>query len=113
MKKLIFISFIALTIFTFSCKKDNGGMHTVKYTIQGTSNSNVTYIDASGNTQSATNVTSSWTYSFSSSNHGMALTLTAVSSDASQIGGKIFIDGMQMAQKNGAAGSVSISAVLP
>ena len=114
MKKIIFVSFIVLiSIFTFSCKKDNGGMHTVRYTIQGTSSSNVTYTDANGNIQTVTNAAASWTYSFSSSDHGMMLKLTVISSDASQVGGKIFIDGMQTAQQNGATGSVSISAALP
>jgi len=114
MKKYLFISLIALIcMFTFSCKKSDSGLHTVKYTIQGTSKSNITYSDANGNTQSANNVNASWTYEFTSSDHGLALKLTVISTDGSSIGGKIFIDGNQSAQQNGATGSVSISSVLP
>jgi hypothetical protein len=114
MKKLILIAFIALiSIVAFSCKKDSSGMLTVKYTIQGTSKSTVTYSDASGNMQTVNNADASWTNTFSSSNHGMALKLTVISTDGSQVGGKIFIDGTQSAQQNGVTGSVSISSTLP
>ena len=88
-------------------------MHTVKYTIQGTSKSNVTYSDANGNTQTATAVDASWTYTFTSSNHGLALKLADVSSDGSQVGAKIFIDGNQSAAQNGVTGTVSVSSTLP
>ncbi|GAC1311356.1 MAG: hypothetical protein NVSMB24_30660 [Mucilaginibacter sp.] len=101
-----------ISVFTFSCKKDNGA-HAVKYTIQGTGKSNVTYSDADGNLQTATGVDASWTYTFMSSNHGLKLRLTDVSSDGSQVGAKIFIDGNQSAQQNGVTGSVSITSVLP
>jgi hypothetical protein len=114
MKKFIFFSLIALiSVFTFSCKKDSGGVHTVKYTIQGTAKSNVTYSDANGNMQTATAVDASWTYSFTSGNHGLALKLAVVSSDGSQVGGKIFIDGNQSAAQNGVTGSVTVTSVLP
>jgi len=114
MKKFIPMALIALiSIFTFSCKKDSNGPHTVKYTIQGTAKSTVTYSDASGNMQTVTNADASWTNTFSSGNHGMALRLTVVSADGSQVGGKIYIDGTQSAQQNGATGSISISSTLP
>lgn len=114
MKKFLFISLVALiSISAFSCKKNDSGVHTVKYTIQGTSKSNITYSDANGNMQSANNVDASWTYEFTSSDHGLALKLTVISTDGSSVGGKIFIDGNQSAQQNGATGNVSISSVLP
>jgi hypothetical protein len=114
MKKLLFSALIALiSVCAFSCKKDSSGVHTVKYTIQGTSKSNVTYSDANGNMQTATAVDASWTYSFTSSNHGLTLKLTDVSSDGSQVGAKIFIDGNQSAAQNGVTGNVSVSSVLP
>jgi len=114
-KKFIFYSFLALiSIATFSCKKDSSGMHTVKYTIQGTAKSTVTYTDQNGNVQTVSNADASWTTSFTSSNHGLVLKLTAVSVDGtSNVGGKIFIDGNQSAQSNGNASSIAISAVLP
>lgn len=114
MKKIIFYSlFVLIATFTFSCKKDSSNTHTVKYTIQGTSKTTVTYTDANGNVQSVTNADASWTTGFSSSNHGMVLKLTVVSVDGSSVGGKIFIDGQQSAQSNGATGNISISSVVP
>ncbi len=114
MKKFIFCTLItAISIFTFSCKKDST-QHTVKYTIQGTAKSNVTYTDQNGNIQSVNNVDASWTAGFSSSNHGLALKLTVISIDGtSNVGGKIFIDDNQTAQSNGNASSIAISATLP
>jgi len=46
MKKSIFLM-MALPLFIFSCKKDS--THTVKYSVQGTSKSNITYVDQNGN----------------------------------------------------------------
>ena len=113
MKKLIFLSFICLiTVFAISCKKSND-THIVKYTIQGTAKSTVTYTDQNGNVQTVTNADASWTSSFSSDKHGMVLKLTAVSVDGSNVGGKIFIDGNQSAQNNGNTSSIAISATLP
>ncbi len=114
MKKFLLFAVMAfISVSMFSCKKDSSGMHTVKYTIQGTSKSNVTYSDANGNMQTATAVDANWTYSFTSSNHGLALKLAVVSNDASQVGAKIFVDSNQSAAQNGATGSASISAILP
>ena len=113
MKKIIILSFFTLmAVFTFSCKKDDKS-HTVKYTIQGTAKSTVTYTDQSGNVQTVTNADASWTTSFTSTNHGLLLKLTAVSTDASNVGGKIFIDDNQVAQSNGNASNIAISATLP
>lgn len=114
MKKFIFSSFIVLiSLFIFSCKKDSNGMHTVKYTIQGPSKSNVTYSDANGNTQTAIGIDASWTYTFTSNVHGLVLKLVDVSADGGQVGAKIFIDGNQSAAQNGVTGTVSVSSVLP
>lgn len=113
MKKLIFIPlFVLITIFAFSCKK-NDSSHVVKYTIQGTAKSTVTYTDQNGNVQTVTNADASWTTSFSSTDHGLVLKLTAVSVDGSNVGGKIFIDDNQSAQSNGNASNIAISATLP
>jgi len=112
MKKVIFLFlFTLITVFTFSCKKDKP--HVVKYTIQGTANSNVTYTDQNGNVQTATNVDANWTTSFSSDDHGSILKLTVISVDGSNVGGKIFIDGNQTAQSNGNASNIAISVKLP
>jgi phage-related protein len=112
MKKIIFVSLFALmTVFTFSCKKSSS--HVVKYTIQGTAKSTVTYTDQNGNIQTVTNADASWTISFASTDHGEALKLTAITVDGSNVGGKIFIDGNQTAQSNGNASSITISATLP
>jgi hypothetical protein len=114
MKKMLFFSFLALvSVFTFSCKKDGNSTHTVKYTIQGSSKSNVTYTDQNGNVQSQNNEDANWTISFPSSHHGLLLKLTVVSSDGSPVGGKIFIDGNQSAQSNGTVSNIAISTVLP
>jgi len=109
--KSIFAFALLLSVAMFSCKKDNN-THTVKYTTQGTSKSNITYVDGNGNTQTVTNADANWTTSFSSSRHGMLLRLTVISLDNNPIGGKIYIDGQQQAQNDGAA-SVNITAALP
>jgi hypothetical protein len=112
MKKIIFFSLFTLfTIFTFSCKKSSS--HVVKYTIQGTAKSTVTYTDSNGNTQTVANADASWTTSFASTENGLALKLTVISIDGSNVGGKIFIDGNQTAQNNGNSSNISISATLP
>jgi hypothetical protein len=112
MKKIILYSFLLMiTVFTFSCKKDSS--HMVKYSIQGTAKSTVTFTDQSGNVQTVVNADANWTTSFSSSDHGLLLKLTAVSADGSNVGGKIFIDGNQSAQDNGNTSSIAISAKLP
>lgn len=112
MKKIIILSlFTLIAVFTFSCKKDSS--HVVKYSIQGTAKSTVTYTDKDGNIQTVTNADASWTTSFSSTDHGLALKLTAISVDGSNVGGKIFIDGNQTAQSNGNASNIAISAKLP
>ncbi len=112
MKKFIFLSLITLiSVFTFSCKKSS--THVVKYTVQGTAKSTVTYSDQNGNIQTVTNADANWTTSFSSTDHGMQLKLTSVTVDGSNVGGKIYIDDKQTAQNNGNASSISISATLP
>ena len=111
MKTPIFLLML-LPIFFFSCKKDSS-MHTVKYSVQGTNKSTVTYTDQNGAVQTVTNADANWTTSFTSNDAGLMLKLTVVSVDGSQVGGKIYIDGNQTAQQNGATGSVSISATLP
>lgn len=111
--KTILAFALLLSATFFSCKKDSS-THTVKYTIQGTSKSNITYVDGSGNTQTVTNADASWTTSFSSDRHGLLLRLTVASlTNGSPVGGKIYIDGQQQAQNDGSAGSVNITATLP
>jgi hypothetical protein len=112
MKKIIILSlFTLITVFTFSCKKSSS--HVVKYTIEGTAKSNVTYTDQDGNIQTVTNADASWTTSFASSDHGLVLKLTAICMGGGNVGGKIFIDGNQVAQNNGNASSIAISATMP
>ena len=114
MKKILFFSFLGLvSVFAFFCKKDSNSTHTVKYSIQGSSKSNVTYTDQNGTVQSQNNEDANWTISFPSSHHGLVLKLTVVSSDGSPVGGKIFIDGNQSAQSNGTVSNIAISTVLP
>ena len=85
----------------------------VKYTVQGTAKSTITYTDQNGKTQAVTNADSNWTMSFSSSDNGLTLKLTAVSADGSNVGGKIYIDSKESAQDNGGTSNISISATLP
>ena len=113
MKKIIILSlFMLIAVFTFSCKKDNNA-HIVRYTIQGSAKATVTYTDGNGNPQTVTNADANWTTSFSSTDHGLVLKLTAISTDGSNVGGKIFIDDNQTAQSNGNASNIAISATLP
>jgi hypothetical protein len=111
MKNYILIFVALVTIFSSSCKKSSS--HIVKYSIQGTAKSTVTYTDQNGTMQTITNADASWTTSFSSTDHGEALKLTATTIDGSNVGGKIFIDGNQTAQSNGNASSIIISTTLP
>lgn len=110
--KSVFAFALLLSVAMFSCKKDSN-THTVKYTIQGTSKSNITYIDGNGNTQTVTNADANWTTSFTSSRHGMLLRLTVASLDSNPIGGKIYVDGQQETQDNASSTSVNITATLP
>jgi hypothetical protein len=110
MKNYILVFVALATIFTFSCKKSSS--HIVKYSIQGTAKSSVTYTDQNGNLQTVANADASWTTSFSSTDHGETLKLTATSVDGSNVGGKIFIDGNQIAQSNGNSSSIIISTIL-
>jgi len=111
MKNYILMFVALVTVFTFSCKKSSS--HIVKYSIQGTAKSTVTYTDQNGNLQTVTNADASWTTSFSSTDHGETLKLTATTVDGSNVGGKIFIDGTQTAQSNGNSSSIIISVTLP
>jgi len=110
-KHILIFAALVFTTFTFSCKKSSS--HIVKYSIQGTANSTVTYTDQTGNIQAISNADANWTTSFASTDHGEMLKLTAISTDGSNVGGKIFIDGNQTAQSNGNASSITISAKLP
>ncbi len=98
-------------LFLFSCKKDN--THTVKYSVQGTAKSNITYVNQNGSVQTVANADANWTTSFTSNDHGLLLKLTVVSVDGSPVGGKIYVDGQQEAQDNQSTGSVAITATLP
>ncbi len=112
MKKIIILSlFTLIVVFTFSCKKDKS--HVVKYEIQGSAKSTVTYTDQNGDVKTLTNADANWTTSFSSTDHGLTLKLAAISIDGSNVGGKIFIYGNQTTQSNGNSNSITISATLP
>lgn len=102
---------LLLTLMALSCKKDEN-TQTVKYTIQGTSKTTITYVDAYGVTQTVTNADPSWTTSFASIHRGMLLRLTVVSEDSSPVGGKIYINGQQQTQDNGSSSSINITATL-
>lgn len=112
MKHIFAIALLLVSVTIFSCKKNNDS-HTVKYSVQGTSKSNITYVDGNGNTQTVTNADANWSTNFSSSRHGLLLRLTVISLDNNPIGGKIYIDGQQQTQDNGSSTSVNITATLP
>jgi hypothetical protein len=110
-KTLIYSLLILLSVFEFSsCKKNNS--HLVNYTTQG-SPTTITYTDQNGNTQTVNNPASNWTLSFSTTDNGMTVKLTAVDSKGGNVGGKIYIDANQSAQSNGTSSSISISAIVP
>jgi len=103
---------LLLSATLFSCKKGDSN-HVVKYTVQGTSKSNITYVDANGNTQSVNNADASWTTTYSSNHKGLQLRLTVISLNNSPVGGKIYIDGQQQAANDGSSSSVNITTTLP
>jgi len=110
-KKIILLSlFTLIAAFTFSCKKETP--HVVKYTTLGSTKSTVTYTDKNGNVQTVTNADTNWSTSFSSTDHGLILKLTALSNEGIVIG-KIFIDDNQVAQSTGNTNYITISATLP
>jgi ABC-type Fe3+-hydroxamate transport system substrate-binding protein len=110
-KTIIYSLLILLSVFAFSsCKKSNS--HLVNYTTQGSATT-ITYTDQNGNTQTVTNPPSNWTLSFTTTDNGMTVKLTAVDSAGGNVGGKIYIDSNQSAQSNGSASSISISAIVP
>lgn len=110
-KTIIYSLLILLSVFTFSsCKKSNS--HIVNYTTQG-SPTTITYTDQNGNTQTVTNPASNWTLSFTTTDNGMTVKLTAVDAAGGNVGGKIYIDANQSAQSNGNSSSISISAIVP
>jgi hypothetical protein len=113
MKKSIIYSFLIIGVaFAFSsCKKSNS--HVVRYTTQGTASETITYTDQNGNTQTVTNAPANWSLSFTTTDNGMTVKLTAISVDGSNVGGKIYIDSNQSAQSNGNAASISLTALVP
>ena len=112
MKHIFALALLVLSVTILSCKKNNDS-HTVRYTTQGSSKSNITYVDGNGNTQTVTNADANWSTSFTSSRHGTLLRLTVISLDSNPIGGKIYVDGQQETQDNGSSTSVNITATLP
>lgn len=109
-KNIIYSLLILLSVFTFSsCKKNNS--HVVKYTTQGSA-STITYTDQNGNTQTVTNPPSDWSLSFTTTDNGMTVKLTAVA-NTGNVGGKIYIDSNQSAQDNGGLSSISLTAIVP
>ena len=109
-KSIIYSLLILLSAFAFSsCKKSNS--HVVKYTTQGSATT-ITYTDQNGNTQTVTNPPSDWSLSFTTTDNGMTVKLTAVASTGN-VGGKIYIDSNQSAQDNGGLSSISLTAIVP
>ena len=110
-KTIIYSLLILLSAFAFSsCKKSSS--HVVEYTTQGTPTT-ITYTDQNGNTQTVTNPHSSWTVSFTTTDNGMTVKLTAVDATGGNVGGKIYIDSKQSAQSNGGTSSISVTAIVP
>ena len=111
-KTIIYSLLILLSAFTFSsCKKSNS--HVVRYTIQGTANATVTYTDQNGNVQTVTNAPADWSVSYSTTDNGLNVTLTAASVDKSNLAGKIYIDSKQTVASDGKSSNVSISTMVP
>lgn len=113
MKKLQLYLVVLLTVMIASCSKSNSGGHSVKYTIGGTAKLNVIYTDKNGNTQTASNVDSTWTYSFSGVADGKMVYLKVASVDSSAVEGRIYVDNQQSTQDNSSSGSISISTQVP
>ena len=111
-KTIIYSLLIVLSAITFSsCKKSNS--HVVRYTTQGTANETITYTDQNGNTQTVTNPHSSWTVSFTTTDNGMTVKLTAVDATGGNVGVKIYIDSKQSAQSSGGTSSIAVTAIVP
>ena len=113
MKKLFLLALISSALVFFSCHKNQDGAHTVKYNVSSASTMNVTYTDADGNLKNATNVTSSWTYSFHTPGNGRVFQLIITSTNGSTVDGSIDVDGQQAAQNNSDTGSVTLSTQVP
>lgn len=113
MKKIILYSLsIALSALTFSsCKKSSA--HIVRYELQGSAVSTISYTDQNGNLQTVSNAPATWSLTFSTNDNGMTAKLVAASIDGSKVGGKIYIDSNQSAQSDGSANSFSITALVP
>lgn len=112
MKKVLFLAILSSVLLLSSCDKDDEGQHTVKYHISSSSPMNVNYTDADGNLKTASNVTSSWTYSFNTPGNGRIVTLTINSTNGSDVSGSIDVDGQEAAQNN-STGSTSMTAQIP
>ena len=73
---------------------------------------NATYTDLDGTLKTASNVTSSWTYSFTTTASGTIVQLTIDSTNGSNVAGSIDIDGRQAVQ-NSSTGSTSMTVQIP
>lgn len=113
MKKILISSLVLLAIFTVSCSKKSNSGHIVKYTVSGTSKLNIAYTDATMSTKTANGVDQSWNYTFNTSATGKLVHLAVTSTDGSEVGGVIYIDGQQSTQNNSASGTINISSQVP
>ena len=90
-----FLLMILPALFLFSCNKNDEGQHTVKYNISSGNTMNVSYTDKDGTLRVVSNVSSTWTYSFDAPGNGQIVKLIINSTNASDVGGSIDIDGQE------------------
>ncbi len=104
MKKLLLSTIISAMVFFLACSKDGEGTHTIKYTVSSSSSMNVSYTDADGTLKSVSNVTSTWTYSFTTPGNGRVFKLIINSTNGSAVSGSIYVDGQEATQDNSNTG---------
>ncbi len=114
MKRLVFVIAIFATVLAVSCsKKDNGTQHTVTYHVSSAGAMNVSYTGSDWVLKTVNDVSSSWTYSFTTSEKGKEVKLTINSVIGGVVSGSIDIDGQQAVQNNSGSGSVTMTAQIP
>ena len=114
-KKIVSLTIVSSALWLSSCKKNDGEQfiqHTIQYHISSSSPMNATYTDLDGTLKTASNVTSSWTYSFTTTASGTIVQLTIDSTNGSNVAGSIDIDGQQAVQ-NSSTGSTSMTVQIP
>jgi len=113
MKKLLLLTIVSSLFLIISCSKDGEGTHTVKYNISSSSTMNISYTDADGTLRTASNVSSSWTYSFNTPGNGRIFKLIINSTNGSSVGGSIYVDGQEATQNDSNTGSVTMTTQVP